>query len=426
MSNKNEISEFDQFIQSNLEGAKVKAPQGVWEGVSAANSAASVANNAGLLAKVGGIKTVVISTTVAIVATVTTLVLVNKDKEDANTVEVSPTEIAQQVQESESGNSSVEYNPNAGQSEESPNQNNTSNSGEQNPSATGSGDNHAPNSGTTQPESGASIEDPGTKENRENDRDEGSESAQKALEFTLNNTWVCQNGSCIAEISGNSDVDFYWMVDGVKIGSKRKVEFKASEPGMMKVQLVSFPNKKKTVFERSVFVIQSKPKISADLIQKGFYSFKTMKPYESYSWQFIGIDKNSKEANPTQYFDHQLNANTKVVLWTVNEKGCKDSAHKTLSFVEAPEIPNAFTPYELDGRNDKFIVLIEHETLYQMVVFNSRGERVFESDSKDNNWDGRDMTTGKMLPDGAYTYKFIYQQIGKTRKMAQGTIHLLK
>jgi len=88
-------------------------------------------------------------------------------------------------------------------------------------------------------------------------------------------------------------------------------------------------------------------------------------------------------------------------------------------------IPNVFTPFEKDGYNDCFKILIENEAKYSIQIFDLQGRKVFESHNKLDCWDGRNIQTGQMCPRGFYTYKLIYELKTGFKKTERGELNLL-
>ncbi|TNE59026.1 MAG: PKD domain-containing protein [Bacteroidetes bacterium] len=97
----------------------------------------------------------------------------------------------------------------------------------------------------------------------------------------------------------------------------------------------------------------------------------------------------------------------KVTLIATHPEGCKDSLSKYLDFspVITWYMPNAFTPNG-DGQNDGFRGkgFLEGATAFQMTIWNRWGELVFETENPDDEWNGRQMNTGEMSPEGVYVY----------------------
>ncbi len=68
-------------------------------------------------------------------------------------------------------------------------------------------------------------------------------------------------------------------------------------------------------------------------------------------------------------------------------------------------IPNVFSPNG-DGKNEFFHVIGEGYANYHLLIFNRWGEKLFESDSKLDLWNGQVNNTGRLAPDGTYYYIF--------------------
>lgn len=107
-----------------------------------------------------------------------------------------------------------------------------------------------------------------------------------------------------------------------------------------------------------------------------------------------------------------------------NENLSEPSDNHTKEYVNL-SIPNVFTPYEKDGYNDCFKILIENEVKYSIQIFDLQGKKVFESQNKLECWDGRNIQTGQMCPRGFYTYKLIYELKTGFKKTERGELNLL-
>ncbi len=88
-------------------------------------------------------------------------------------------------------------------------------------------------------------------------------------------------------------------------------------------------------------------------------------------------------------------------------------------------IPNVFTPNN-DGVNDRFVIEIQNEQLFLLMVTDAGGRLVFESSDKANTWDGKDIRTGVMCPMGDYQWTLQYQFKGSEKqKIMKGLIKLI-
>ena len=104
-----------------------------------------------------------------------------------------------------------------------------------------------------------------------------------------------------------------------------------------------------------------------------------------------------------------------LLVETIN--GCLDSISKQILIIDIV-VPNVFTPNN-DGINEKFVIKgIELVSGCQLLVFNRWGNKVFESSSYQNNWDGKDVADG--------TYYFIFSLPENIIEPINGTITILR
>jgi gliding motility-associated-like protein len=81
------------------------------------------------------------------------------------------------------------------------------------------------------------------------------------------------------------------------------------------------------------------------------------------------------------------------------DDACDDDVNTTVV-----EVPSGFTPNG-DGINDMFIIPgMSEYTSIRLTIFNRYGNRVYESEQYENDWDGTSSKNGKILPDGTYFY----------------------
>lgn len=119
---------------------------------------------------------------------------------------------------------------------------------------------------------------------------------------------------------------------------------------------------------------------------------------------------------------------TVTTTYTVNftdANGCTDSDTVTVQVIEAYElfIPSAFSPNG-DGTNDMLFVYGAGIKTMEFVVFDRFGEKVFESTSVNDGWDGT--LRGKPMNTGIYSYycSIVYYD-GNTEKL-KGDITLVR
>jgi gliding motility-associated-like protein len=133
-------------------------------------------------------------------------------------------------------------------------------------------------------------------------------------------------------------------------------------------------------------------------------------------------DMGDGTSDQRENFTHQYRraGEYQIRLWVQDELGCQDSTSKKLWVIEPQLIlPNVFTPND-DGVNDFWeINYTGSETLY-IKIFDRWGRLVYQSNSRDPAWNGKD-TTGAIAPEGQYTYRIT---IGK--KQYSGTFTLLR
>jgi gliding motility-associated-like protein len=125
----------------------------------------------------------------------------------------------------------------------------------------------------------------------------------------------------------------------------------------------------------------------------------------SYLWNFGdgSADSSSAEVNPEHVY---ANPGTyTVMLATVNDQGCPDTAWNTI--VVLPDFyfyfPNAFSP-DRNGMNDKFYGYGAGLKTYNMKIYDRWGEKLFETDDLYTGWDGT--FHGKRCPEDVYVVIF--------------------
>ena len=136
----------------------------------------------------------------------------------------------------------------------------------------------------------------------------------------------------------------------------------------------------------------------------------------TWTWNFG--DNTIQSGNlPTDVHSFANTGYQNISLLVETTNGCLDSISKQILIIEIV-VPNVFTPND-DGINDKFVIKgIDLVPNCQLVVFNRWGNKVFESSSYKNDWDGKNVAEG--------TYYFIFTLPENIVKPINGTITVVR
>ncbi|MEO5781762.1 MAG: PKD domain-containing protein [Ginsengibacter sp.] len=140
----------------------------------------------------------------------------------------------------------------------------------------------------------------------------------------------------------------------------------------------------------------------------------------SYVWHF-GDGDSSAEVNPQHLFNATGTYN--VCLTAINDAGCSDSICIQVSAIINPllDVPSAFTPGKF-GING--IISVKGFGIKEMhwTIYNRWGQKVFESTSPTNGWNG--FYKGKLQQMDVYTYTLdvIFSDGNKIRKVGDITL----
>ena len=130
-----------------------------------------------------------------------------------------------------------------------------------------------------------------------------------------------------------------------------------------------------------------------------------------------------------------------VCLEVTNDIGCRDTVCKKMwnDFRATIRPPNVFTPNSfgdnfhgvdpdgLEG-NEVFNIYIEGEEKYELTIFDRWGVKVFSSNDKNIDWNGKVNNTGSECPDGTYYYILHYRYKGndKDEPVLNGIVKIIR
>mgnify|MGYP000082494726 CR=1 FL=1 len=107
----------------------------------------------------------------------------------------------------------------------------------------------------------------------------------------------------------------------------------------------------------------------------------------------------------------------------LDDYGCLVSDTVIISLDGSIFVPNSFSPNG-DGINDVFRVYTEDLTQFEIMIFNRWGELLFESRSKDAEWDGK--YKGKLSQVDTYVWKIVYSDVNTSKKEVIGHVNIIR
>ncbi|MCG3164390.1 MAG: hypothetical protein POELPBGB_00144 [Bacteroidia bacterium] len=147
----------------------------------------------------------------------------------------------------------------------------------------------------------------------------------------------------------------------------------------------------------------------------------------SWVWNFGDNSNTEIIQNPVHTFPGT--GEFPVTLTITNDEGCTDDTTimVTVTFLSTIYIPNAFTPGG-GMLNDTFGPQGEGiaETNFNMRIFDRWGRQLFYSISPALQWDGTDVATQKMLPQGVYVYNISLFDLNGEKREYIGSVTLLE
>ena len=126
-------------------------------------------------------------------------------------------------------------------------------------------------------------------------------------------------------------------------------------------------------------------------------------------------------------FEYQYNATGtfNACLITFNEIGCSDTTCLEVSTLVVPalDVPNAFTPNSGDVNSRVFVRGFGIAKM-KFTIYNRWGQKVFETSSQKEGWDGR--VKGVVQPMDVYAYTLEVEFFDGTKARRKGDITLIR
>ncbi len=140
---------------------------------------------------------------------------------------------------------------------------------------------------------------------------------------------------------------------------------------------------------------------------------------------FNAIPKEPREYNPAVINQPADNYSFDVCLIAFSQNGCPDTVCRPIQLKRVWEPFNVITPNG-DGVNDVFDLRAEGQIEYKVTIYNRWGSKVFESNDKTNDWNGKNMNDGTDVPAGVYYYVWEFQLIGLDPQSHMGTVTVIR
>lgn len=143
------------------------------------------------------------------------------------------------------------------------------------------------------------------------------------------------------------------------------------------------------------------PEPADSVLAGGYISFVNQST--NATWYYWTFGDGGKDTSSFPYYQYNVEGTYTVTLVAVSKAGCRDTVDTVVHVKEWIFIPNVFTPNG-DGINDVFHVTAASMKTYHIEIFNRWGERLFQADNPNIDWNGRS-SSGVMESDGIYYYK---------------------
>lgn len=155
--------------------------------------------------------------------------------------------------------------------------------------------------------------------------------------------------------------------------------------------------------------------------------FTNLSSANAVSFKWLFGDGDSLVTTSRSNVEHQYNSTNKfiVLLIAYNSVGCPDTARQEVTTLVVPalDVPNAFTPNSNDVNS---IVMVRGFGIAKMrfIIWNRWGQKVFETASRFEGWNGR--VKGVVQPMDVYAYTLDVEFFDGTKTTRKGDITLIR
>ncbi len=236
----------------------------------------------------------------------------------------------------------------------------------------------------------------------------------------------------LSSIATGSNTGWNWQIENLFSSQQQNSNFNFSNDGFYDVTLtVTSDLGCTTTLTRTDYIITYPNPVAeftadpreTELLNPEikFGDLSTGNPVQ-WNWQF-GTGDGSTLQNPA--YSYAAVGTFTVQLAIANQYGCADSVTHTIDIFQTSTVfaPNAFTPNG-DGNNDTWGVIATNVKFFELKIFDRLGEKVFETNDINKQWDGT--YRGKPLSPGVFVYVYTLVNLRNATRNSKGSITLIK
>jgi gliding motility-associated-like protein len=253
---------------------------------------------------------------------------------------------------------------------------------------------------------------------------------------------ICvQDSFALENFSFNDSVKYRWKFGNgdSTLRDRDTFYYKYADTGTYKVKLyaeVTNPENIKCfdTTERTIRVIILQPNFKQDcnsLTGSDFTLENTSGlQVDGYRWTELDPSDSSEKFLSDQYHLSYNFGNETGLKWIClglsNSKACGGKICKQVFVSGGILLANVFTPGK-DGFNDSYRIPVGAYEVFDLVIFNRWGEKVFATKDPKIEWNGQVNNTGSELPSGTYFYRLLYtSSCNAEPKTISGSINLIR